>query len=597
MDRIRTGLGFQAAAVFLILVQAPVLAGTGRPEAVNGVLDLTSGGILGLLRLEGEWIFRPDDGTVDGILPVPGSWKNAVGRVYSSGTYELRIRLPDDTSDSNAFFGLLVPELSQVLEVRVNGRQAFASGDMETGRADFTRSVLPVEAAEEIVLLMKIRNTQFRDGGLLYAPMFGPFHVIRRFREAKIWVESLIMGVFFLVAVHHFMLYMWRYRNVSALYLGAAAALMLLRGLTTGENIVAVLFPNFPWTLDYRIEYISAYLSAAALLRFLDSTFPVRRRAATVSVSALTAVILVMSLVSAVLPIAVLSRTIYALEGIILASFATGLIILVYALAERKPASVLFFWGGMAGVVLFLADSAYYFMAVGGLFSLAQVGMLVFLLVQTLVLSRIYGDAFLRAERLTKSLEDEVVQRTADLERTNRSLQVEIAERRRAEARLMILSTTDPLTGAANRNKINSLLEQNHHVFQRYRIGYGLIMFDLDHFKRVNDKYGHEVGDLVLKEIVKVTNGVIRKCDVLARWGGEEFLILLPTLNLEGTDCAAHRIRSALENAEFPEAGSVTASFGAAVPGKDEKLEDLLTRLDGYLYRAKQEGRNRVTSR
>jgi diguanylate cyclase (GGDEF)-like protein len=111
------------------------------------------------------------------------------------------------------------------------------------------------------------------------------------------------------------------------------------------------------------------------------------------------------------------------------------------------------------------------------------------------------------------------------------------------ERLLQKLSTTAPLTGAANRLKINEHLEQCYQVYLRYGHNFGIIMFDLDHFKEINDSFGHQIGDEVLKLVVSTTQNSIRDCDLLARWGGEEFIVLLPLMELKGTTIAAEKIR------------------------------------------------------
>lgn len=587
-----SGLRIMAFIFCLPCFTVPTFAKTYPPTAVAGLLDLTDCSEEKIRHLDGEWLFITENKTDPNLLRVPGNWREITGTPNSSGEYILRIKLPETASGKIG--GLIIPELSQALEVRVNNRIVFSSGNMETGTADFTRNLIPFIMESEILISIKLKNSHFRNGGLFYVPLFGDFEQLKRHRETKFFIEALIMGGFLMVAIYHLMLFAWRYQNTSALYLGIAALLMIFRGLTTGENPIAILFPGFPWILDYRIEYISAYLTAVALLHFLDMTFPFRHRFVQSAISAVSGCIFAFSLITLVLPAAYISKTIYVLQGCMLSCFLLGLAIIIHAYKERKPASKLFFWGGVISILLFFADCAYYLLFPIGILNSGLSGMLIFLLVQTLVLSRIHGNAFLRAERLTHTLEDEVSKRTADLEETNRSLEEEITQRKRIEERLTVLSTTDPLTGAANRNKMDALLEQNHKIFIRYKTGYGLIMFDVDHFKRVNDQYGHDVGDLVLKRIVTITNDAIRKCDVLARWGGEEFLTLMPTLEIEGTISAAERIRLALEKEKHPEVGLVTASFGAGVPRENETMKDLLARLDGYLYKAKREGRNRV---
>lgn len=170
----------------------------------------------------------------------------------------------------------------------------------------------------------------------------------------------------------------------------------------------------------------------------------------------------------------------------------------------------------------------------------------------------------------------------------------DITERRRSEAMLRQLATTDALTGIFNRRQFNISLEAEIRRAQRYPTPLALILFDIDHFKRINDVFGHPVGDQVLKHLADLVRGKIREHDIFARWGGEEFVILTPGNGADGARELAEKLRKEMEKYPFPEAGTVTSSFGVSGLLADDKAEDLLKRVDEALYQAKEMGRNRV---
>lgn len=152
----------------------------------------------------------------------------------------------------------------------------------------------------------------------------------------------------------------------------------------------------------------------------------------------------------------------------------------------------------------------------------------------------------------------------------------------------------DRLTGLYNRSFFDVRLHEEIDSSNRYKTPFSIIYFDLDHFKNVNDQYGHGCGDKVLVRISESVGQFIRSCDVLARWGGEEFVILMPETRLNGALSAAEKVRSLMESIEHPLVGKVTASFGVAEYCPEEYMGSLLKRVDNALYRAKEEGRNRV---
>lgn len=163
-----------------------------------------------------------------------------------------------------------------------------------------------------------------------------------------------------------------------------------------------------------------------------------------------------------------------------------------------------------------------------------------------------------------------------------------------ANALLEKQATTDTLTGIANRRKFGFFLEAEMGRSRRYHVPLALIMFDIDHFKRINDTFGHPAGDAVLAELARIVTGTIRSEDSFARWGGEEFVILLPQTESRGAQSMAERIRSLVERNPFPVAEQVTCSFGVTPFGASDTPDSFLKRVDEALYRAKESGRNRV---
>lgn len=163
--------------------------------------------------------------------------------------------------------------------------------------------------------------------------------------------------------------------------------------------------------------------------------------------------------------------------------------------------------------------------------------------------------------------------------------------------RIKDLAERDPLTNCLNRRSIEARFVLNQERCTRFGEHLGCILFDLDLFKHINDKHGHHAGDAALKHAVHLTHGVIRTVDAMGRFGGEEFLLLLPNTHLTGARETANRIRQMLEDYPLLYEGhtiAVTGSFGVAVLGPEESLDSLIKRTDAAMYEAKRQGRNRV---
>ena len=176
-----------------------------------------------------------------------------------------------------------------------------------------------------------------------------------------------------------------------------------------------------------------------------------------------------------------------------------------------------------------------------------------------------------------KKLQDELVKRNAELDR---------------------LSRVDALTGAYNRRHIDEQLQQHASAARRHRQPLSVLLLDIDHFKRVNDTEGHGGGDAVLCEITRRINDAVRAEDIVGRWGGEEFLVVLPQTTLEGALLIAERVREGVARSPViigDRTINVTLSGGCAGTDRPEP-DDLVRRADEALYRAKDTGRNRIVA-
>lgn len=161
--------------------------------------------------------------------------------------------------------------------------------------------------------------------------------------------------------------------------------------------------------------------------------------------------------------------------------------------------------------------------------------------------------------------------------------------------RIELLSVTDPLTKLYNRNKFNEVFDyMSMRKHWSENNSFALIICDVDHFKKVNDTYGHPKGDEVLVNVAKTLSETIRTGDILARWGGEEFVCILPDVSQEKALYVAEKFRVALGELTISEVGHITASFGVSLHKSGDTQETMMHRSDEALYKAKQNGRNRV---
>lgn len=201
-----------------------------------------------------------------------------------------------------------------------------------------------------------------------------------------------------------------------------------------------------------------------------------------------------------------------------------------------------------------------------------------------------------------QSMTDSLLTRERELELLNQTLEQQVLQRTEALAaankQLEHLATTDPLTGINNRRRFDETLATYIQMGKRTGNGFSILLLDADHFKKVNDNYGHPVGDAVLQQIAGLIMQNTRATDFVARYGGEEFVVILPNApSATEVMTVAEKIRSAIESASFPEVGQMTMSIGSSHWHAEEtNADDVIQRADEALYNAKASGRNRVVT-
>ncbi len=152
----------------------------------------------------------------------------------------------------------------------------------------------------------------------------------------------------------------------------------------------------------------------------------------------------------------------------------------------------------------------------------------------------------------------------------------------------------DMLTSINNRYKMDLALDEQIEISKRYKRPLSIIYFDIDRFKQVNDTYGHKVGDLVLIKLSSLVAKSLRKSDIFGRWGGEEFLIILPETTQNEAIQLAEKLRIKIETFKFKVIPKLTCSFGIVAYIENDSTESMMLKADKKLYKAKRNGRNRI---
>jgi len=199
-----------------------------------------------------------------------------------------------------------------------------------------------------------------------------------------------------------------------------------------------------------------------------------------------------------------------------------------------------------------------------------------------------------RMQDLVHNLEANVHLRTEELAAANSKLEAAVRELDEKNQALEVTTRTERLTGLGNRRRVEEALQTEVLRARRYGKPFSIILLDIDHFKAINDNFGHQAGDNVLIAIAGLLTRTARETDVVGRWGGEEFLLVCPETEIAVVAALAERLRTEFTTTDFPLVGQVTSSFGVAAFVQGDSWKTLVERADEALYRAKDNGRNCV---
>jgi len=576
---------------FVLGVLVVLLCGTACRLAPAGETPRT---------LAGPWKFHPGDDLhwaapdaddrawTD--LQVPRSWgRQGFHHVYGLAWYRARVPLPWPADQPVA---LALGKIDSAYEVYVGGRQLGGVGRLPPSPVmEYDRHriyVVPASTREpdgSIVIALRVWRAEGKSAGAA-GPVEGPFEVgpIGPILERDKLAESapLALALLFVgVAVFHLVLRVLRPEAGAYGWFGLLALESAVYAFLRTQWKYMV-FDDF--IMLKKIEHLMIYLVPATFLQFLWVFFdrPLPR-----VVRALQAGLLGAGAIAVLMP--GLDAALALLPGVQGAAFTVagaGTVFVVPFIRNGDPEARLLGLGALAVVLTigsdFLIERNLYVAprtAVYG-FALLAFGM-------SLALANRFHRVLADADNLRRELEQRVESRTRELSA--------------AYARMEELALRDGLTGLLNRRAMQDRARAGLAQARRRRAPFALAMIDVDHFKAINDTHGHAVGDQVLGHVARVLSAAVRASDDVGRWGGEEFLVLLPEADAAEAAVAAERMRDQIASTVFhadAQAITVTVSIGVAVldgPRLETTGLDVFIRVaDAALYHAKAQGRNRV---
>ncbi len=575
--------------ILSILVILCIAVYSGCPDenrlpvrVINGVADLRDGTVKNsIVKLNGEWEFYPGRLITPDefqsmhvsdmvMLRVPGDW-NSIQKDRGFGTYRVKVLLPD----RNTNYSIKLLWVKSVAKVWIDNNFLFEQGvirdpvERSTPGDYITISDFRPDK-EDFYITIQVANYQDRRGGLCFPVSIAPPVVMYNNEMRATFISTFIIGALAIVMLFHFALHYYFRRFSLNLYISFACFMVILRLFVLSDSIyIYSLISPLGYDLLVRIEFTGFLLVFISLMQFFIRLYSDDGRSRFKSILFWGGVSSV--IYSAFMPVYYVKLALPAFQGYVLAVTVYLILSPLRRGVERNLSGAkIYFAIVFAGLLSFINDVVY-FLSSRGLPNISGYFFFIFLAGHFVVVSIYFSDLF----------------------KNNLSLVEEISLKKNIVSRLSFLSSTDPLTELFNRRFFDNYIEGK---IKDYRKGESLwlVIFDLDFFKNVNDDFGHNAGDAVLKEVSRLSRGLMRTGDVLCRWGGEEFAIVISGMGRSGIAQFTERIRESLENHVFPVNRKITASFGVAFYNGNEPATELAHRADKALYMAKKSGRNKV---
>ena len=578
-------------------------------EIVEGVINLDCLGE-DVVTLSGDWRFSwqrlPGLGS-DGIgkppalLQVPGLWRNAPFQDGDSpgkgvGTYSLKLEFSRPVIEGLAISPGKGTTKLQVYLRPPEGEDILIYENLDKeGNEIVPGDIVPIEpVVSGTELILKVTNLEYYSGSMGIAPRLGKLsNVITDQLRARV-VVSILLGGYVLFGLYNLVLAAG-YRGNRIFYLMALICFTCALRLVSTDTLLAVVVEDPSIWIVYEVGWITVFALGAFWSLYIYFRYPLilmLNISRILSGVSLTGIILVV----------LTSPEIYVKLGIayrylILGCIGIGIPVLLrdyfqgrLGSEELKETDRVTIYSIILVTLAVCTDLILYIDYRSLPIDLSTIAFFVLILGQTFVVAREYPRMLQREKDMAAQLK----QANIDLEeevrtRTNELLQV--------NEKLEEMVRTDQLTGLPNRKAFEEGLLREIDRFDRTGLPLTLFILDADHFKSINDNYGHDIGDIVLKHLADIISGEARVIDLPSRIGGEEFAVLLTQTNIDGARMLAERIRSEVEKAIIVTGDQeirFTISGGIAAYEKDMKSQEFFRNADQALYQAKELGRNRI---
>ncbi len=546
-------------------------------EAESGSID-----VLGKLseknstiKLDGEWEFYwkefipPVGNSVkpSSLITVPGYWTdNSTYSSWGYGSYRLLIK----NLVPGKIYSLYIGDVYSNYNLYINGNLVSQNGVVSSNPMESIPQSLPkivsfTTKAPTVELVIHISNYDYRVSGIWRSLILGSEDGVRNFEFSRLFIDIFVIGILLAVSLLHFGIYFYRKVNRTPFIFAIICFSIIFRVMNTGEQLMTRFFPGISWEIIRKLEFLPFFITTPLFIVLTTKLFPEEsinkiNRFFYISCSGILGVFILVT------PMKFANYSVPVAEVLIGLIVFYLIFIVVKAVIHRRDFSILY---TITFGVFFIAvfnDILYALMVIQSIY----IGPLFFIIA-------IIGQSQIQTKQFIHRIcETDKIEESRDF--------------------FMKISDTDALTSLYNSRFLYRTLTKSIKDTLDTRTKLSLIMIDVDDFKMYNDTYGHTMGDKVLRSIANSIKSSARDHDLICRYGGEEFTIILPDTDIEEAKKISERIRLNVEhNTSLLENNLIiTISLGVTELLPEDSSKSIIERADKALYIAKKQGKNRV---
>jgi diguanylate cyclase (GGDEF)-like protein len=591
-------------------MMSSALSDKSAPKAVKGELDLSEVDLSSInsIPLAGNWEFywqnllTPAEVAEAGLEPsfiiAPKAWirspDNGEG-VASQGfaTYHLNVR----TDKKYANLSLKIPTIGTAYRLFVDDKLMSEGGRVgetpETSEPGYNSNIVLFQPnSESFSVTVQVSNYDYYASGMWRYLRIGEPQNIQQEQYQLILRAAFLLAIFLTVALFNLIQFTLRPVDPLPIIIAITCLMLGLREIGTSQVLAISGLADWSFYTSARISFLTFYATTPLLLAYFHMTFPKDYKK---SVMALIYVVCIAASFLVLLsPPAVFSQSLPYFQGFSIIIMPYVFWGLIQAVRHHRNGARLLMLGTVFLFALVLNDILFHLDLIDTTL-MVSFGLVAFVLCQNYLTYIRFIEAGVQNELLSETLE----QRNLELQNFSHSLEEKVSQRTdelaKVNEKLELLAHQDMLTGLPNRRGMMEFIEESIVQFKLNNTPFCLLIVDFDKFKHLNDTLGHEFGDQVLSEGATLMRQVLREQDKVARWGGEEFLILLPATPIEGGQLLGKKINDKLRVTLSKSIGNkVSVTVGVAEFTEGDTLNSCFKRADEALYEGKNTGRDKV---